>query len=115
MVDRGDEQPRGDAAGFLRVVECQLAAVGCDAVRLAKQDDDPRCIGEVRFVFVGAERREGIEPVLRRSTVVELPLLIFGCGPDARLERLVRYRDERPRLLVQRRLAPCRQCEWRSR
>jgi hypothetical protein len=69
-------------------------------VRLPKKDDEPRRIGEMRLVLVGAKRRECFEPIGGCAVAVEFALLALRRLADPRFELGVGNRDERPWLLM---------------
>jgi len=96
-MERGEQEPRRDADGFVDVVVLFVPRV---AVLLRKYDDQRGRGFEERFMFVGAERGEVAEPALGRAVVIVLVLFLFG--GDANLLLDIRVGDEHksPRLFV---------------
>jgi hypothetical protein len=99
-VDRGDEKPRGDTDGFLGVVVDVFRAVGGDSIGLSEHHDQPRRVSEVRLVLVRAERRQGAQPLVWHAPMVVLVFFPLGRLSNALLQRGIRHRDKRPRLLM---------------
>jgi hypothetical protein len=102
QVQGGNQQPGGDADRLRRVVVLDDLARRGDAVRLHEHRDEPRRHVEEGLPRIGAERRQRIQPRLRRAMRVELPFFLLGRVTKAMTQGHVVPADghEVPRLLV---------------
>lgn len=99
-VQRGDQQATGDAGGLMRIVTLVFFTIGADSRALVEDSDQPRRSLQEWFVRIGSQRGQRLQPLGRRSMLVELALFGLGRLADAAFGFRVRYGDETPGLLV---------------
>jgi hypothetical protein len=103
VVQGGEEKAGGNAHRFRHVIVAELVALGINAVLLRKDGDEHRRGFQERLAGIGAQRRQRLQPLLRRALGIELTL--FGFGRFAQALFVCRLGDdaEKPRLLVRAR------------
>ena len=100
LVQRRDQQPRGEAGGFGRVVVLAALTVFSGAPAFLEDGDQPGRLLEEGLVGIGPQRREGVQPLLRSPVLVEVPFFFLGGRPNPALDVRVARDDEPPRLVV---------------
>ena len=77
MVEGRDQETGRDADRLLYIVMLDLLPISKHAVALGKDHDQIRGDLKKRFVLVGAQRGERIQPLRRRLVMVELVLFLL--------------------------------------
>src|SRR5262245_43775595 len=77
-----------------------LATIGINAVSLSKDNDQIGSNFEVWLVLVRAQRRECVQPFLRRLVMVKVVLFLFSLSPDLSFDAWIRNDDEVPGLQI---------------
>ena len=99
-MDGGDEEARRDADRLARVVVLLVAPVGEGAVDLLEEHDQPGRGLQERLPPVGAQRCQGVEPLLGHAALVGPTLLGLGGDADVPLGIGITHGHERPGLLM---------------
>ena len=100
MVERRDQDTGRDADRLLHVVMLDLLAISKHAVALGKDHDQIGGNLKKRFVLVGAQRGERIQPFRRCLVMIELVLFLLRFRTHPAFDCRIAGRDEVPRLHI---------------
>ena len=100
MVKRRDQNAGGDADRFLDVVVFHAAAVTPRSVFFRENDDEVGRCFQKRFVGVGTEWRQGLQPVIRGAVSIELPFLRLCATADLAFQGRIADHAEVPWLAI---------------
>mmetsp|Transcript_986 Transcript_986/g.1445 ORF Transcript_986/g.1445 Transcript_986/m.1445 type:complete len:291 (-) Transcript_986:880-1752(-) len=100
VVQGRDQEPGRNAHRLRHVVVAEALALRIDPVLLRKDRNQHRRLLQEGLVGIGAQRRQRLQPLLRRPAAVERALLLLGRQADLPLELGPRDHRKVPGLLI---------------
>ena len=99
-MQRCQQNAGGNVHAFGYVVVLVTGAVRKLAPALGEDHDQPGRDGQMRFVFIGADRLQRLDPFIASATCIELAFFFLSLGADPGLQFRVRNGRKEPGLVV---------------